>query len=280
MRPVAEQTVLVTGATDGLGRAVATRLAAEGATVLVHGRDERRGRETLERIAAETGSERLRLYLADLASLAEARRLAEAVLEQEERLDVLVNNAGIGGTLPGGARERRESADGHELRFAVNYLAPYLLTHRLLPLLERSAPARVVNVASAGQMPIDFADVMLRDGYSGRRAYCQSKLAQIIFTFDLAERLDPARVSVTALHPATFMPTKMVTEAGNDPISTLEEGTEATVRLAIDPALEGVTGRYFDRTRETRADEQAYDPEARRRLRELSDELTGLAPDA
>jgi NAD(P)-dependent dehydrogenase (short-subunit alcohol dehydrogenase family) len=280
MRPVAEQTVLVTGATDGVGRAVATRLAEEGATVLVHGRDEGRGRETVERIAAETGNDRLRLYLADLASLAEVGRLAEEVLEREERLDVLVNNAGIGGTLPGGGAERMESADGHELRFAVNYLAPYLLTHRLLPLLERSAPARVVNVASAGQMPIDFADVMLREDYSGRRAYCQSKLAQILFTFDLAERLDPARVTVTALHPATFMPTKMVTAAGTEPISTLEEGTEATLRLAIDPALEGVSGRYFDRMRETRADEQAYDSEARRRLRELSDELTGLSPGA
>jgi NAD(P)-dependent dehydrogenase (short-subunit alcohol dehydrogenase family) len=125
-------------------------------------------------------------------------------------------------------------------------------------------------------MPIDFADVMLRDGYSGRRAYCQSKLAQILFTIDLAERLDPAQVSVTALHPATFMPTKMVTAAGTEPISTLEEGTEATLRLAIDPALEGVTGRYFNGTREARADDQAYDAGARRRLRELSDELTAL----
>jgi NAD(P)-dependent dehydrogenase (short-subunit alcohol dehydrogenase family) len=275
VRPLPEQTILVTGATDGLGRALATRLAEGGATVLVHGRDEARGHDTVAEIVEATGNDRVQLYLADLASLAEVATLAEAVLGAEERLDVLVNNAGIGTNLPGDGR-RLESADGHELRYAVNYLAPYLLTHLLLPLLEGSAPARIVNVSSAGQMPIDFDDVMLRDGYDGGRAYCQSKLAQIAFTVDLAEQLDPARVTAAALHPATYMPTKMVWAAGTNPISTLEEGVEATLRLVVDPMLQGVSGLYFNGLREQRADEQAYDPEARRRLRELSDELTGL----
>jgi NAD(P)-dependent dehydrogenase (short-subunit alcohol dehydrogenase family) len=251
--------ILITGATDGLGRGVANVLAGEGHTILAHGRSRGRLDETL----AELPGDGHRGYLADLASLDEVRRLAAEVNENEERLDALVNNAGIG--FDG---ERQESADGIELRFAVNYLAGFVLAEELLPLLERSAPARIVNVASAGQQEIDFGDPMLEQGYSGWRAYMQSKLAQILFTIDLAERL-PDGVTVTALHPATFMPTKMVPS----PTSTLEEGVEATVRLIADPELEGVTGVYFHGKREARADPQAYDPDARRRLRELSERL-------
>ncbi|MEA2150138.1 MAG: hypothetical protein QOD69_1968 [Solirubrobacteraceae bacterium] len=179
-----DRTVLVTDATDGLGRALA-------------------------------------------ASLAEVRRMAAEIRARETRLDVLVNNAGIGTTVPGGER-RLLSADGHELRFAVNYLAGYLLTRELLGLLRASAPARIVDVSSAGQMAIDFDDVMLERGYSGVRAYCQSKLA---------------------------------------------EGVGATLRLVADPALRDVTGAYFDGTREARAEPQAYDAAARRRLAELSAQL-------
>ena len=181
--------ILITGAADGLGAAVAADLAAEGATLLLHGRSEARAQEAVDAVRERTGSDRLRPYHADLASLDEVRRMADAVLDAEPRLDVLVNNAGIGTAHPGDGR-RLESADGHELRFAVNYLAGYLLTRRLLGLLERSAPARIVNVASAGQMAIDFDDVMLEHRYSAGRAYTQSKLAQILFTFDLAEELE------------------------------------------------------------------------------------------
>jgi NAD(P)-dependent dehydrogenase (short-subunit alcohol dehydrogenase family) len=202
------------------------------------------------------------------------RRMADAVLEAEPRLDALVNNAGIGTAHPGDG-ERLESADGHELRFAVNYLAGYLLTRRLLGLLERSAPARIVNVASAGQAPIDFDDVMLERGYRAGRAYAQSKLAQILFTFDLAEELDGSGVTATCLHPATYMPTRMVLAARGSGMSTIREGADATVRLIADPALDGVSGRYFEGTREAAPDRQAYDPDARRRLRELSARLTG-----
>lgn len=171
------------------------------------------------------------------------------------------------------------SADGHELRFAVNYLAPFLLTHLVLPLLGQSAPARIVNVSSAGQEPIDFDDVMLERGYDGLRAYGQSKLAQIAFTFDLAQRLreeGELGVTVNALHPASLMNTKMVYESFGRTMSTIENGVEATTRLAISPELDGVTGRYFDRLREARADDQAYDPDARRRLWSLSEDLVGL----
>jgi NAD(P)-dependent dehydrogenase (short-subunit alcohol dehydrogenase family) len=276
MRPLSEQTVLVTGATDGLGRAVATELARGGAAVILHGRDGERGLAAIDEISAATGNDRLTWRRADFASLAEVRALGEGVVADLERLDVLVNNAGIGNNLPGEG-ERVESEDGHELRFQVNYLAGFLLTRLLEPLLVRSAPARVVNVSSAGQMPIDFDDVMLTRDYSGIRAYCQSKLAQVMFTIDLAERLEPRQVTVNALHPATYMPTKIVFASRGSAASTLEEGVEATMRLVADPDLDGVTGRYFDGTAEAAADSQAYDADARRRLWELSERLTGNA---
>jgi NAD(P)-dependent dehydrogenase (short-subunit alcohol dehydrogenase family) len=272
------QTILITGATDGLGRGLATELAATGARLLIHGRDEERGRETIAAIAGKTANNDLHLLLADLASLEEVRGLAERVTAEHGRLDVLVNNAGIGTTLPGDGR-RMESRDGYELRFAVNYLAGYVLTRHLLPLLERSAPARIVNVSSAGQAPIDFDDVMLERRYDGVQAYCQSKLAQIMFTFDLAGELEGRGVSATCLHPATYMPTKMVRAAGVNPISSLQEGVRATLRLVSDPELEGVSGRYFNGLMTATPHPQAGDPDARGRLRALSDRLSlAVAP--
>jgi NAD(P)-dependent dehydrogenase (short-subunit alcohol dehydrogenase family) len=272
VRPVDQQTILVTGATDGLGRALAGELAARGATVLLHGRSEERLEETRRELGEAAGNERLRTYLADFAALDDVRRLARAVEQDQERLDVLVNNAGIGAGKNG---SREESADGYELRFAVNYLAPFLLTKLLLPLLGRSTPARIVNVASAGQAPIDFDDVMLERGYSGSRAYAQSKLAQIMFTFELDERLEAevAGVTVNALHPASLMNTKMVFESFGYTMSTVEDGVEATLRLAVSPELDGVSGRYFDRLREARPNAQADDADARRRLWQLSEQL-------
>ncbi|HEX4717258.1 MAG TPA: SDR family NAD(P)-dependent oxidoreductase [Thermoleophilaceae bacterium] len=242
MAPLDEQTILITGATDGLGRALAAGLAGDGAELLLHGRDDERGRATLEEIRADTGNERLHWLRADLASLAEVRALADQVPRATDRLDVLVNNAGIGTTLPGDG-ERLESRDGYELRFAVNYLAGYLLTRSLLPLLRASAPARIVNVSSAGQAPIDFDDVMLEHGYSGVQAYSQSKLAQVMSTFDLADELADDGVTATCLHPGTYMPTKMVVAAGVEPVTALEQGVRATRRLVADPELDGVTGR-------------------------------------
>ena len=271
MPPLDDLTVLVTGATDGLGRACAIDLAGQGARVLVHGRDDARGRATLDEIRATTGNDRLHWYKADLSSLDEVRRLADEAGRDHDRLDVLLSNAGIGATVPGGGA-RQVSADGHELRFAVNYLAGFLLSGLLWPLLSRSAPARVIHVSSAGQEPIDFGDVMLTRGYSGVRAYCQSKLAQVLLGFDQAEAYPGSGIAVASLHPATYMPTKIVPS----PISTVADGVEATDRLVAEVPAEEMNGRWYNPTRAARADAQAYDAGARRRLRELSEELTGI----
>jgi NAD(P)-dependent dehydrogenase (short-subunit alcohol dehydrogenase family) len=269
------KTVLITGSTDGVGRMVAERLAAGGARVFVHGRDVARGEQVVSGIKSHGST--AELLTADLASLAEVRGLAERVYERTNRLDLLINNAGIG-SGPSGSR-RQLSADGHELRFAVNYLAGFLLTALLLPLLKASAPSRIVFVASAGQQAIDFDDVMLTHGYSGTRAYRQSKLAQIILTRDLAAQLEGSGITVNALHPATYMDTTMVRQSGTTPWSTVEQGADAIMNLATSPAIEGRSGLYFDGLQESRADAQAYDVKAQQRLRALSFKLTGLPSD-
>jgi len=271
MRPIEEQTILITGATSGLGRELAQALAKQGATLLLHGRDPKRGLETVREIKEATGNESMQFYRADLSSLREVLGLARQLISGVTRLDVLVNNAGVG--FGQDTSKREVSQDGYELRFAVNYLAPYLLTERLISLLKASAPARIVNVASVGQAPLDFDNIMLTHGYSGVTAYRKSKLAMIIWTFDLAERLAGTSVTVNALHPASLMPTKMVLEAGWQTMSSVEEGLKATLRLVIDPALENVTGEYFDGLSLAKANPQAYDQPVLQRLAALSQEL-------
>ena len=271
--------ILITGATDGLGRALAGRLAADGAILVLHGRDRRRLDGAADEIGGTAGTDRPRTVLADLADLAQVRRLAADVRQATDRLDVLVSNAGIGGGEPDG-HDRRTSADGYELRFAVNYLAGFLLTLELLPLLRASAPARIVNVASLGQHPLDFSDLMLEHGYSGIRAYGQSKLAQIMSGFELASRIPGGEVTVNSLHPATYMPTKIVLDEVGHSIDSLDEGVDATRRLVSDPALAQVTGLFFDRAREARANAQAYDARARAELWNRSLQLTGQAEPA
>lgn len=263
------RTALVTGSTDGLGREVALRLAGLGATVIVHGRNVDRGEQVVAEI--EGGGGHAVFYRADLGSLAEVAALAETVRANHARLDLLINNAGI---WTDGVDERRTSSDGHELVFAVNYLSHFLLSHALVPLLEQSAPARVVSVASTAQQAIDFDNVMLTEDFSATRAYSQSKLAQIMFTLDLAEALRGSGISVNTLHPATLMDTNMVREAGVGARSTVEEGADAVMRLAVAPELEGETGLYFNGLTRARARDQAYDREARAKLRELSLALT------
>jgi NAD(P)-dependent dehydrogenase (short-subunit alcohol dehydrogenase family) len=268
------KTILITGSTDGVGRCVARMLGKTGTRVLVHGRDRDRGETLVAEIVRRGGQ--ARFYAADLSSLADVRHLAQAIQRNESRLDVLINNAGIG---TGGRGQRQTSTDGHELRFAVNYLSVFLLTRLLLPLLKAGHPSRIVNVSSVGQDAIDFSDVMLMRGYSGARAYCQSKLAEVMLTFDLAEELKNSSVTATCLHPATYMDTTMVRMDGVSPMSSVEDGAAPILHLAASPETEGKTGLYFDRFRASRAHPQAYDTAARARLRSLSFEFTRLEPD-
>ncbi|PPQ20299.1 3-oxoacyl-ACP reductase [Bradyrhizobium sp. AC87j1] len=268
------KTILVTGSTDGVGRYVARRLAEDGARVLIHGRDAARAKVLSDEIA-KAGGAAPTFYQADLSSMSGTRALAEAVIRDHQRLDVFVSNAGIGSQNDG--PQRQVSADGHELRFAVNYLSGFLLAHLLLPLLKAAAPSRIVNVASLGQHPIDFDDVMITQGYSGSRAYAQSKLSQIMFTIDFADELRGAGITVNSLHPATYMNTTMVRAGGVTPISTVEQGGAAILRLVEGDDVAGKSVLFFNGMNEARANPQAYDAVARKRLRELSLKLTGLA---
>ncbi|MCN9243736.1 SDR family NAD(P)-dependent oxidoreductase [Streptomyces sp. RY43-2] len=268
MTDLSDRTIFLTGATDGLGRAVAEELAFRGATLILHGRSRAKGDQLLAELCASTGNRNLSYETADFSCLKEIQNLATR-LPAHGRLDTLVNNAGMGVEL-----QRRESQEGHELTFQVDYLACYILSARLAPILARNAPARIINVTSAGQAAIDFDDIMLRQRWSGEQAYCQAKLAQIMFTFDLAATLENDGVTVNALHPASYMPTKIVTPLYT-PQSSVAEGVENLLRLIEDPRYAHRTGRYLNRADETRAHYQAYDEEARLALRSTSAALTG-----
>ncbi len=263
-----QQVILVTGSTSGLGREVARRLASRGAHIIVHGRNRDRGMELVAEIERDAEGS-ARFYAADLASFDQVREFGETILRDYDRLDVLVNNAGVGSAPD----ERVLSEDGLEYRFQVNYLAGFLLTRMLLPRILASTPSRIVNVSSLAQRPIDFDDVMMENGFSGGRAYAQSKLAQVMFTFDLAEELAGTGVMVNSLHPATYMPTGMVARAGVEPRSTIDEGADAVMQLIVSTEIEG--GQFFRGLEPARANAQAYDREARARLKALSEELTG-----
>ncbi|RFB77982.1 SDR family NAD(P)-dependent oxidoreductase [Methylovirgula sp. 4M-Z18] len=266
------QIILITGATDGVGRRVAERLARPGCTLLIHGRDRQRAEQLLATIAQAGGTGKF--YPADLSSLAEVRELAAAIQRDHRRIDGFISNAGIG--TGGGRGDRQLSRDRFELRFAVNYLAGFALTRLLLPLIQASENGRIVQVASAGQQAIDFDDVMLERGYSGNRAYCQSKLAQIMFTFDLAQELQHTPVVAHCLHPASYMDTTMVRQSGIAPMSSVEEGADAILHALSVPLSRAKSGTYFNGRQPARAHAQAYDSSARRRLRALSHEWTQI----
>ncbi len=258
-------TVMITGATAGLGRYLTTVLAEKDWTVLAHGRDRSKLAELVASVPGDVQPLR-----ADLSGLADVRKLARQVRRRTTRLDVLVNNAGVGFGAPGDPRE--VGAEGNELRLQVNYLAPVLLTRLLTPLLIRSAPARVVNVGSLAQQPIDRDDLQMERNWNGTDAYRRSKFALAAFTFDLAQELR-GKVTVNCIHPATYMATTMVLDAGITPRTTIEEGAEATLRMIADPAMDGVTGRFYDGLQRADAIPEARDPEFRRWLHGRTDHL-------
>lgn len=263
--------IMITGSTSGMGLYMANELASQNATLLFHGRNEEKLLKIINEIQNKTANSNIRPFISDFSSLQSIDSMASEILKTTSKLQVLINNAGLGGGSPSVGRE--VSKDGFELRFAVNYLATYHLTHKLLPLLVKSAPARIVNVSSVGQSPINFSDVMLEKTFDKYQSYAQSKLAMIMMTLDLAEELKGKGITVNALHPATYMDTFMVRESHISPINNIKAGADPTLRLALSEKMEGITGKYFDQNQESRANRQAYDTNARKKLKQLSEEL-------
>ena len=270
MKTINEQIILITGSTDGIGKLTALQLAKQNAHVLIHGRNKEKVAGVVKELKRTSKNNNIEGYVADFSSLSEVRRLAELVQSKYASLDVLVNNAAIAVSKP------RLSEDGYELQFAVNYLAPFLFTSLLLPALRNAAPARIVNVSSIGQREIDFDNIMLERDFEDAKAYRQSKLALIMFTFDLAEQLKNENITVNSLHPGTYLNTNMVRNLNITPLGEPESGAEAVAHLSVSESVSGVTGKYFNVKTESRANSQAYDIQARKQLRDLSLLLTGL----
>lgn len=275
------KTCLVTGANSGIGKYTAIGLAELGAKVVMVSRDEERGRLAREEIISVTGNDSVDLLIADLSSNRSIRHLADTVLSKYERLHVLVNNAGayIG--------RRTLTVDGLETTFALNHLGYFLLTNLLLELIKSSAPARIVNVASGAHQRsrIDFEDLMGERTYKGFRAYGQSKLANIMFTYELARRLEGTNVTATCLHPGVVATNFARKDRGlvGFLINTFgflmrrpAKGAETAVYLASSAEVEGVSGRYFIDRKDVRSSAASYDESAARRLWQVSKELTGI----
>jgi retinol dehydrogenase 14 len=274
------RTVLVTGGTGGIGRATAVGLAAMGARVAITGRDRGRAEAAAQDIRAPGGPP-VEVFVGDMSAQAEVRRLAAEVLAALPRLNVLVNN--VGGDVPGVP----EAADGLERTFALNHLAPFLLTHLLIDRLVESAPARIVTVSSDAQRMgrIDFADLQCERSWSGQRAYNQSKLANVLFTYELARRLRGTGVTANVLHPGIVRSGFGVEDPGRiqrliTPFMRFwkspEQGARTPIYLASAPEIEGVTGRFFRNCAPGRSSKRSYDDADALRLWEVSADLVGL----
>ena len=280
--PMTGRTVLITGGTGGIGRATAVGLASMGARVGITGRDRGRAQRAAAEIASESGASGVDVFVADMSSQVEVRRLAAEVLSAYPRIDVLVNNVG------GFWSHRHVTADGLEHTFALNHLAPFLLTNLLLDRLIASAPTRIVTVSSGAQSmgKIDFDDLMGERKYSGQTAYNQSKLANVMFTYELARRLAGTGVTATALHPGmtntsfsaedpsrAFAPLVMVMRPF---MKKPERGADTPVYLASSPAAEGLSGQYFANRQAKKSNELSYDTAASARLWRVSADLVGV----
>jgi NAD(P)-dependent dehydrogenase (short-subunit alcohol dehydrogenase family) len=252
-----ERTILVTGSTDGIGRATALLLAEQGHFVVIHGRDPEKGRSVLQDIGRRTGSERLGLVIADLAVRDQVRRLASETAERYGGLDVLVNNAGVF------MRTRHRTPDGLETTLAVNYLAPFILTYDLLPLLSRNAPARVVSVASIAHRSVRSFDRQrfeTGEPYDGYDAYASSKLGIVAFIYRLASLIQGSRVTANCLHPGVIDTKLLRAYAGSREGEPPEKGGERVARLAASPDVENVNGTYFEEGEPSASSRLSYDP--------------------
>lgn len=267
------KTILITGSTDGLGRNLAFRFAQKGATLILHGRNPEKGKQLIDDLRSETGNSNLYYYNADFASLEEVKQFSKEIIAHHQQLHILINNAAIGGG-PKDPRGREASKNGLELRFALNYLSHFLLTENLLPLLKASAPAKVINVSSIGQSPLDFNDMMMEKNYDSFTAYCRSKLAQIMHGFELADKLKDQNITVNSLHPATLMNTNMVHDFFGRVSTSVDEGADVVEYVAASSETENVTGAYFNQKQQAKANNQAYDKAARKKLWQISENLT------
>jgi NAD(P)-dependent dehydrogenase (short-subunit alcohol dehydrogenase family) len=263
---------VLTGATDGMGRVVAPMLGKAGFHVIAQGRNKDRGQAVVDEISSTGGS--AEFMACDLSSLADIRRFASELNGSFPRIDLLINNAGIG---TGPHQKLREvTVDGLETRFAINYLSIYALTRLVLDKVVAAAPSRIVNVASDGQMAINFDDLQLERNYSGEESYCRAKVAEVMFTWDLAGELMDKGVTANTMHPGSFMDTTMVRHLNRPPVESLEAGSNYLFELATHSKYDGVTGKYFNRGHDNFAHPQTYDREARAKLRAISKQLAGI----
>ncbi|HDD61194.1 MAG TPA: SDR family oxidoreductase [Chloroflexi bacterium] len=273
---------LVTGATAGIGKVTASALAGQGAQLVVHGRNKAKTEETVQEIKASTGNQQVSYLLADFSDLDQVRTLAKNFQDRYQHLHLLVNNAG------GFFNKRTPTPYGVELTFLVNHLAPFLLTNLLLDTLKNSAPSRIINVSSEAhrQDQMDFENLDFKKGYFGIKAYARSKLANILFTYQLARRLVGTGVTVNALHPGHIATDIWKTNFGLIGHAlkrimglfslTPEEGAENSIFLAASPTLEGVNGKYFIKNEPAQSSPVSYDEETARRLWDVSADLTSL----
>ncbi|MCJ7696435.1 MAG: SDR family oxidoreductase [Anaerolineaceae bacterium] len=265
------KTILITGATDGIGKQTALRLAEMGAHVLLHGRNPKKAEQVRQEIISKSGNSKVEVFIADLQSLKQVRQLASDVKKSTNRLDVLINNAGVY------IKKRRLSEDGYEMTFAINYLAPFLLTNLLLDLLKKSAPARVVTVSSIGHklVYLNMADLQGKFFFWDWVAYCRSKLLNVLFTFELSERLKGTGVAANAVHPGVIT-TNLLKKAKIGSSATVEDGADPIVYLATSPELNNVSGKYFNRKQISKANILAGYFKLRKKLWTLSMQLSGL----
>ncbi len=262
------KTILITGATDGIGKQTAIELAELGARVILHGRNPSKAKQVKLEIEKSSGNDQLDFCAADLSSLQQVRTMAADIQQKYNRLDVLINNAGVA------LKKLEFSQDGYELTFAVNHLAAFALSLPLLDLLKNGAPSRMINVSSmVHSSSLDLDNLIRPKTFDGWEAYCQSKLCNVLFTYELAERLKDRGVTVNCLHPGVIG-TKLlrVNFGGGSPVT---DGSRKLLYLATEPALTSVTGKYFTNNCETRSAEITYDPDTRRRLWQLSENLCG-----
>lgn len=278
------KTCIVTGSNSGIGRETALALANMGATVVMVVRNRERGEKARAEIVNETGNDAIRVMFCDLSAMESIRQFAKEFKEGYHKLDVLINNAGALFS------KRQTTVEGLERTLAVNYLAPFLLTHELLPLLKSSAPSRIINVGSglANSGKIVFADLQHEKNYSGMKAYANSKLMLTMYSYELARRLEGSGVGVNVVEPG-FVSTDLGRNSGSLLLSlgykimrpiqiNAKKGAETSVYLASAPEVEGVTGKCFHKLQETETAPISYDQQIQRRLRDATVELLGLAP--